>query len=106
VVELVVGGAIMAVSKAVAEEVRFDRKTITSLDWATYPILRFNDAPKVTPVILNRTDQPPHGVGEEGLPPVPAAIANAFFDATGVRIRSGPMNPVRVRAVLKAAGAR
>jgi CO/xanthine dehydrogenase Mo-binding subunit len=100
----IIGGAIMAVSRTLHEALAFDRGNITSLDWVTYPILRFKDTPKVTPVILNRPDQPPHGVGEEGLPPVTPAIANAFFDATGVRMRSAPMTPVRVRAVLEAAG--
>jgi nicotinate dehydrogenase subunit B len=100
----IIGGAVMATSKTLFEEVRFDKGRITSLDWVTYPILRFKDAPKVTPVILGRPDQPTHGVGEEGMPPVPGAIANAFFDATGVRMRTAPMTPAKVRAVLKAAG--
>jgi nicotinate dehydrogenase subunit B len=77
---------------------------VTSLDWATYPILRFKDHPQVTTVILNRPDQLASGAGEAAQAPTPAAIANAFFDATGVRIRQAPMTPGRVRATLKAAG--
>jgi CO/xanthine dehydrogenase Mo-binding subunit len=100
----IIGGAIMGASYTLAEGLRFDTKTVTSVDWVTYPILRFKDAPKVTPVILSRLDEPPKGVGEEGIPPVSAAIANAFFDATGVRMRTAPMTPARVRAVFKADG--
>ena len=77
---------------------------ITTLDWVTYPILRFKDAPKITNVIANRPNNLPTGVGEPPCCPIPAAVANAFFDATGVRIREAPMTPARVRATLKAAG--
>jgi nicotinate dehydrogenase subunit B len=58
----------------------------------------------VTAVVVQRTDKVPGGVGETPIPPVQAAIANAFFDATGVRLREAPMTPARVRGVLKAAG--
>ena len=91
----------------------FDKKGVTSLDWVTYPMIRFKDAPTVHIHGLTRTDVPDPGrVPARGrrarasrrLSPVPAAVANAFFDATGVRIREAPMTPGRVRAVLKAAG--
>jgi nicotinate dehydrogenase subunit B len=66
--------------------------------------MRFKDSPNVTAVVVDRPDVPPRGVGEEAhLQPAPA-IANAFFDATGVRMRMAPMTPTRVRATLKAAG--
>jgi CO/xanthine dehydrogenase Mo-binding subunit len=97
------GSLIMGVSRALVEEVQFSKTRVTSIDWATYPILRFKDHPKVTTVILNRPDQLASGSGEQAQAPTPAAIANAFFDATGVRIREAPMTPGRVRAVLKAA---
>jgi CO/xanthine dehydrogenase Mo-binding subunit len=111
-------GAIMqGVSRALTEQVVFDKKGVTSLDWVTYPMIRFNEAPKITLKALQRFDVPINdttsvaaggsrstGSGEPGLVPVPPAIANAFFDATGVRIRQAPMTPGRVRAVLKAAG--
>jgi len=101
-------------SRALYDEVKFDRRGVTSLDWATYPIMRFKEAPHVTFSFVQRTDIPAvdrgsvtsdgvlsTGSGESATVPVAAAIANAFFDATGVRIRSAPMTPARVRAVLK-----
>jgi CO/xanthine dehydrogenase Mo-binding subunit len=111
------GAAMQGVSRALVEEVAFDRKGVTSLDWVSYPSLRFKDAPWIDVHALSRTDIPQTatstvaasgsrstGGGEPGLAPQAAAIANAFFDATGVRIREAPMTPARVRAVLKAAG--
>jgi len=111
-------GAIMqGVSKALYEQLNFDKKAVTSLDWVSYPMIRFKEAPAITLEALHRTDVPINdttsiaaggsrstGSGEPGLVPVPAAIANAFFDATGVRIREAPMTAGRVRAVLAAAG--
>ena len=76
---------------------------MTGLDFATYPILRFKDAPKVTTVVLQRTDQISSGAGEPLVPGTPPALANAFFDATGVRIRQWPLNPGHVRAAIAAA---
>jgi len=95
------GASVQGVSRALYEEVRFNRSRVTSLDWISYPILRFRDHPKVTNVIVQRTDQLPLGAGEPTTTPMAAAIANAFFDATGVRIRTVPMTPARVRATLK-----
>ena len=86
------------------EQVAFDRRRQTSLDWVSYPILRFKDAPKLTYKVVQRTDFPPYGAGEVAIAAVPAAIANAIFDATGVRIREAPLTPARVRATLNAAG--
>jgi CO/xanthine dehydrogenase Mo-binding subunit len=97
------GGSMFGLSR-ILEGVNFNTKRVTSLDWVTYPILRFKDAPKVTNVLIQRTDQLPLGTGEPTVVPVPAAVANAFFDATGVRLRSGPFTPAVVRATLKAAG--
>ena len=99
-------------SRALYEQVDFDKKGVTSLDWVTYPMIRFKDAPKIHIHGLSRTDVPDPqgpgsrttGSGEPALSPVPAALANAFFDATGVRLREAPMTPARVRGVLKAAG--
>jgi nicotinate dehydrogenase subunit B len=99
-----VGASVQGVSRALYEEVRFSTHRVTSLDWVSYPILRFKDHPAVTNVIVQRTDQIPIGVGEPATTPMASAIANAFFDATGVRIREAPMTPARVRATLKAAG--
>ncbi|HEY6055659.1 MAG TPA: molybdopterin cofactor-binding domain-containing protein [Gaiellaceae bacterium] len=96
------GSIMQGVSRALLEEVKFDKKRVTSLDWATYPALRFKDAPKVTVLPVQRMDRPSTGSGEPTLAPVAAAIANAFFDATGVRVRQAPMTPGVVRAALKA----
>jgi CO/xanthine dehydrogenase Mo-binding subunit len=98
------GNLIQGLSRGLYEEVTFNRKRVTSLDWITYPILRFKESPKVTTVSIQRKDLPSTGSGEPVNAPVAAAVANAFFDATGVRIRVAPMTPARVRATLKAAG--
>jgi CO/xanthine dehydrogenase Mo-binding subunit len=99
-----VGGAIQGVSKTLYEQVNFNRERVTGLDWVSHQILRFKETPRVTATVVQRPDKIPGGVGETGTPPVPASIANAFFDATGVRLRESPMTPARVRGVLKAAG--
>jgi CO/xanthine dehydrogenase Mo-binding subunit len=97
------GGSIFGLSR-ILEQVNFNKSRVTSLDWVTYPILRFKDAPAVTNVLVSRPDQLPLGTGEPTVCPVPGAVANAFFDATGVRIRTGPFTPAVVRATLGAAG--
>src|SRR5690606_17987968 len=99
------GGVTQIVSRLMVEQLRFDRSRVTSTDFVSYPILRFKDAPKVTPIVVRQPELKPRGAGEPVTVPVPAAIANAFFDATGVRMRTAPFTPARVRAVLKAAGA-
>ena len=100
----IMGQVVFNTSRALLEEVKFNTSRQTSLDWVSYPILRFKDAPKVTPIIVNNPDISPAGGGDHVMEHIPAAIANAFFDATGVRIRQVPMNPARVRAVLAANG--
>ncbi len=97
------GGSIFGLSR-ILEQVNFSKTRVTSLDWVTYPILRFKDSPAVTNVIVSRPDQLPLGTGEPTVCPIPGAVANAFFDATGVRIRTGPFTPPVVRATLRAAG--
>ena len=77
---------------------------VTSLDWNSYPILRFADAPDVTPIVVQRLGERSTGAGEEVMAAAAAAIANAFFDATGVRMRRYPLTPPRVLAALKASG--
>jgi nicotinate dehydrogenase subunit B len=98
------GNMVMGASRALYEAVAFNKAQVTSLDWVSYPIMRFKDSPNTKFVIVQRTDLAPTGSGEPPAAPIPAAIANAFFDATGARIREAPMTPSRVRAVLKAAG--
>jgi CO/xanthine dehydrogenase Mo-binding subunit len=95
------GNVVMALSRTLFEEVAFDRERVLSVDWASYPILEIQDAPeRIDVVLINRPELPPTGAGEPATRTVPAAIANAIFDATGVRIRRVPMTPERVKAAL------
>jgi CO/xanthine dehydrogenase Mo-binding subunit len=98
------GAMMQGVSRSLLESVKMSKERITSLDWVSYPSLRFKDAPNITAVVVNRPDKASSGSGEPALAPVAAAISHAFFDATGVRIRQAPMTPGRVRAALKQAG--
>ena len=100
VADQVIGTAVMGTSQALIEEVRFNKSNVTSLDWATYPSLRFKDHPNVTPIVIQQLDAVPGGAGEEPISALFPAIANAFFDATGVRLRQVPMKPAVVRAAL------
>ena len=96
------GNIVMGSSRSIHEEVAFDEKTVTSVDWETYPILDISLAPETIDIVLvNRPDLPPYGAGEPTSRPVSAAIANAIFDATGVRMRRVPFNPARVKASLQ-----
>jgi CO/xanthine dehydrogenase Mo-binding subunit len=85
------GGAIQATSWVLRERVRFDRQRITSNTWAGYPILRFSEVPQVHVELIQRPDSEPLGAGEAAHGPVTAAIANAVFDALGVRVRDLPI---------------
>src|SRR5262249_43323274 len=99
------GNIVQGVSRALYEEVAFDVNGVTSLDWVSYPILRFPDLPELDVVLIDRRDVSPLGAGELSTVPIPAAIANAIFDATGARLRDVPFTPQRVLAALKAAKA-
>jgi nicotinate dehydrogenase subunit B len=94
------GCIVQTLSRALHEEVTFDRSHVTSVDWLSYPILRFTEAPAVEVILLDRPNEPLVGAGEAATAPVAAALANAFFDATGVRLRTAPFTPVRVKAAL------
>jgi nicotinate dehydrogenase subunit B len=95
------GNVVQGLSRTLFEEVRFDRDTVKSVDWASYPILEMRDAPEeVDIVLINSTDVAPSGAGEPTMRCVPAAVANAFWDATGVRMRQVPLSPPRVKAAL------
>ncbi len=95
------GGLVQALSRSLFEEVSFDRNSVTSVDWQSYPILDIRDAPETIDVVLiDRPEAAPTGAGEATSRVVPAAVANAFFDATGVRLRRAPMTPARVMAAL------
>jgi nicotinate dehydrogenase subunit B len=95
------GNIVQGVSRALFEEVTFDGNGVTSLDWSSYPILRFPDVPDLDIVLVNRPEVAPLGAGELATVPVPAAIANAIFDATGIRLREVPFTPKQVLAGLK-----
>ena len=95
------GNIIQSVSRALLEEVKFDSTGIKSLDWSSYPILRFSDIPEIDIVLINRPEMPALGGGEPSTGPVAAAIGNAIFDAVGVRLREAPFTPERVVAGLK-----
>ena len=91
VINQIEGGAIQAVSWVLKERVRFDRQRITSTTWTDYPILRFSEVPEVEVEVIQRPDHDPVGAGEAAHGPVTAAIANAVFDALGVRVRNLPI---------------
>ncbi len=95
------GNVIQSTSRALMEEVSFDRTSVTSREWGAYPIIKFPDLPKIDVLMLPRQDQPPLGVGESASVPSAAAIANAIFDATGVRFREPPFTPERILAGLR-----
>ena len=95
------GGFVQAASWTLLEEVKFDEQGITSTDWESYPILRFKQAPVIQTVILNRPGSRFLGSGEITQNPTPAAIANAVYDAVGVRLRQIPFTPERVLEALK-----
>jgi nicotinate dehydrogenase subunit B len=94
------GGIVQSVSWTLMEEVRFDKSGILARDWASYPILSMPDAPKVEVELINRTNERPLGAGEGSQGPAVAAVANAFANATGKRIRDLPLKPERVKTVL------
>jgi len=94
------GNILQTLSRTLMEEVAFDRSRVTSVDWSSYPILRFPEAPEVLVDIIDRPREPPLGAGEAAATPVPAALANAVFDAVGVRLTSVPFTRDRVRAAL------
>jgi len=95
------GNIIQGVSRTLLEEVRFDAQGVKNLDWVSYLIATFRRVPDIQVVLLNRKEMPALGGGEPSTVPVPAAIANAVFDAVGVRVREIPMTPQKVQAALR-----
>jgi CO/xanthine dehydrogenase Mo-binding subunit len=94
------GGLIQAISWASKEQVRFDGDRVASLNWASYPILTFGEAPEVSVELIDRPGEPFLGAGEASQGPAAAALANALFDAIGARVRQLPMTPERVKAAI------
>ena len=92
------GNIIQTVSRTLKEELKWDRSRVTSVDWASYPILKFPEVPEVVMELINRPGEPPWGVGEPAACLPPPAISNAIFDAVGVRVRSVPFTPEKVKA--------
>jgi CO/xanthine dehydrogenase Mo-binding subunit len=94
------GCILQTLSRTLFDEVSFDRSRVTSTDWASYPILRFPDVPRLEISLIDRRHERPLGAGEAAAAPVAAAVGNAIFDATGVRLRRAPFTPARVKAAL------
>ena len=96
------GGALQGLSRALGEEVTWDDRKVTSVDWRTYHSLPLGfDVPPIESVLINRTGVEACGAGETAITIVAAAVGNAIFDATGVRIRAVPFTPQRIAAALK-----
>ena len=96
------GCIIQTTSRAIYEEVKFDQSRVTSVDWITYPILRFPEAPRVDVALIEHPELPLYGAGEAATAPIAAVIANAVFDASGIRLRTAPFTPARVKAAMAA----
>ncbi|MDP9820779.1 xanthine dehydrogenase family protein molybdopterin-binding subunit [Nocardioides massiliensis] len=93
------GGALQSMSWTMKESVKFDRTRVTSVDWDSYPIVRFTDVPAFTTVLLDHPGKPFLGAGEIVSGPTAAAIANALFDATGFRVRDMPLSADQLRRI-------
>jgi CO/xanthine dehydrogenase Mo-binding subunit len=102
VLNQVEGGVLQTVSRTLMEQVNWDRNKVTSVDWASYPIMRHTQAPKVEVTLIDRPGTPQWGAGEPMACAIPAAIANAVFDATGARMRSLPFTQDKVKAAMAA----
>ena len=99
--QTIIGNVTQSLSRTLWEEVKFDSKNVTSVDWLTYPILDITETPEdIDVVLIDRPEIPPTGAGEPATRPVAAAIANAVFDATGVRIRRAPFSLDKVKSAL------
>jgi CO/xanthine dehydrogenase Mo-binding subunit len=92
------GNIVQSASRALWEEVKFDNRSVTSIDWKTYPILDMTEAPEAIDIVLiDHPERIPTGAGEGATRPTAGAIANAIFDATGIRLRQAPFTPDRIK---------
>jgi nicotinate dehydrogenase subunit B len=95
------GGVMQGISRTLREEVTWDAERVTSVDWQTYPVWTLGDpVPAIESVLVNRTDVEASGAGETSVTLTAAAIGNAIFDATGIRLREVPFTPERVKRAL------
>jgi CO/xanthine dehydrogenase Mo-binding subunit len=101
VINQIEGQVVQTLSRTLHEEVKFNNSAVTSVDWNSYPILRFPEVPAIDVVLVNRPDKPAWGAGEPTVAVVPSAVAGAIYDAVGVRLRTVPFRPEDVLAALK-----
>ncbi|MDB6145351.1 MAG: Twin-arginine translocation pathway signal, partial [Pseudomonas sp.] len=94
------GCIVQTLSRTLKEELKFDQSTVTSRDWGSYPILTFAEVPEIEIELIDRPTEPPLGIGEVAAAVVCAAVGNAVFDATGVRMRSIPFTEAKVKTAL------
>ena len=94
------GGLIQGLSRSLMEEVKVDKNRVTDSDWKSYPILKFSEIPEIETILIDQPESDPDGMGELASIPTAAAVSNAIFDATGVRLREVPFTPVRVKSAL------
>ncbi|MCR0982565.1 xanthine dehydrogenase family protein molybdopterin-binding subunit [Roseomonas populi] len=97
------GCVVQTLSRCLREEIAWEGNRITTLDWASYPLITFPEVPRITVEILDRPDQPMWGAGEPAAAVIAPAFGNAIFDATGARLRRAPFTPERVKAALNGA---
>ena len=95
------GCVVQTVSRTLIEELKFNRSQVTSLDWDSYPILKFPQVPEIVIDLIDRPTEKPWGAGEPAASVIPSAISNAVFDATGARLRSIPYTPAKVKAAMQ-----
>jgi nicotinate dehydrogenase subunit B len=99
------GNVMQGVSRTLFEEVQFDQQSVTNTNWSSYRTLRFHEIPDVDIVLLDRPELGFLGAGEPSIIPIPAAISNAIFDATGARVRDIPLTAERVHHAIQVAAA-
>jgi len=95
------GNIMQTLSRTLHEEVKFDKSKVTTVDWRSYPVLTFPEAPALEVALIDKPDQPSYGAGEAASAPVAAALGNAIFDATGVRLRRVPFSKEALKAALQ-----